>query len=104
MSFASLEDLTYFSLAGFTLNQEEKAVLASSLQVKKDQEKLATISFWGKIQGLQRDYLIAQSTGDSLFDRKYFYRYAQFPIGASNEGIYKCDLAWTWSTGSNSLK
>ncbi len=73
MSFANLDDFSYFSLAGFTLNQEERTVLAASLQVKKDQEKLTTISFWGKIQGLQRDYLIAQSTGASLFDRKYYY-------------------------------
>jgi hypothetical protein len=87
MSFASLEDLTYFSLAGFTLNQEEKAVLASSLQVKKDQEKLATISFWGKIQGLQKDYLIAQATGETLFDRKYFYRYVECLTCKWDEGI-----------------
>ena len=75
MSFASLEDTSYFSLAGFTLNVEERAVLSASLQAKKDQEKLESITFWGKVLGINKDYLIAQAVGKSFFDRKFYYRY-----------------------------
>jgi radial spoke head protein 9 len=73
MSFASIEDLSYFTLAGFTLNIEEKSVLSSSMAAKKAEEKLSNIFFWGKILGIQHDYLIAQSTRENLFQRKYFY-------------------------------
>ena len=80
MSFANLVDLSYFSLAGFTLNIEERTVLESSLQIKKDQEKLTAISFFGKILAIQRDYYIAQSVSGTWFDRKYYYRYALSPF------------------------
>ncbi len=73
MSFASFDDTSYFSLAGFTLNIEEKTVLQTSLQAKKNQEKLSFIAFWGKLLGIQKDYFIAQSVGDGIFDRKYYY-------------------------------
>jgi radial spoke head protein 9 len=73
MSFASLEDLSYFTLAGFTLNIEERSVLTSSMSAKKAEEKLSNIFLFGKILGIQRDYLIAQSTGENAFERKYFY-------------------------------
>ncbi|KAI8826722.1 uncharacterized protein EV422DRAFT_616153 [Fimicolochytrium jonesii] len=73
MSFLNLEDISYLSLAGFTLNVEERSALRSSLQVKKDQEKLDEIWLWGKVLGVQRDYLIAQAVGDNPFARKFFY-------------------------------
>lgn len=74
MSFLALDDLPYLSLAGFTLNTEEKAAIASSLEVKQDQEKLDDIWLWGKILGVQRDYLIAQAVADNVFARKFYYR------------------------------
>ncbi len=47
MSVVSLqEDLAHFHLAGFTLNVEERAALSSSLLLKREQEKLASVSFW----------------------------------------------------------
>ena len=74
MSFLNLDDASYFTLAGFTLNVEERAAIAASLQLKKDQEKLETIALWGKILGIQRDYYVAQSPGEGVFARKYYYR------------------------------
>ncbi|KAI8909614.1 hypothetical protein EDD86DRAFT_205869 [Gorgonomyces haynaldii] len=73
MSFVEIDDIAQFSVAGFTLNTEEKAALKNSLVLKKDQEKLSHLSFWGKIQGVQRDYYLAQSWDKSLFERKYYY-------------------------------
>ncbi|KAI9101039.1 hypothetical protein DFS34DRAFT_612977 [Phlyctochytrium arcticum] len=73
MAFVSLDDMTYLSLAGFILNPEERAALASSLEAKKSQEKLDEMWIWGKVNGVQRDYLIAQAIGDNIFSRKFFY-------------------------------
>eukprot|EP00842_Homolaphlyctis_polyrhiza_P004571 jgi/Hompol1/5114/HPOL_004191-RA len=73
MAFMTREDVALFTLAGFILNVEEQATLFTSLTIKKDEEKLKNIYLWGKILGVQQDYIIAQSVGESLFDRKYFY-------------------------------
>ncbi|KAI8592249.1 Radial spoke head protein 9 [Geranomyces variabilis] len=74
MSFLCLDDVPYFTLAGFTLNIEERAALASSLQTKKAQEKLDNIWLWGKVLGVQRDYLVAQAlSSDDPFSRKFYY-------------------------------
>ncbi|KAJ3409980.1 hypothetical protein CcCBS67573_g00358 [Chytriomyces confervae] len=63
----------HFSLAGVTLNAQERAVMQTSLRVKAEAEKLEHLSFWGKILGIQKDYMIAQASGSNLFDRKFFY-------------------------------
>ncbi|KAL2918041.1 hypothetical protein HK105_202455 [Polyrhizophydium stewartii] len=74
MSFLNSEDVPAFTLAGFTLNVEERATLFASLAIKKDQEKLPSIHLWGKILGINQDYLLAQSvSATSLFERKYYY-------------------------------
>jgi hypothetical protein len=43
----------------------------------KDNEKLDSAHFWGKIFGIQKDYLIAQATfpNETIFKRKFYYRY-----------------------------
>lgn len=75
MSFLNLDDLPLVSLSGTTLNIEERSALASSLVVLKDAESFNTVAFWGKIFGLNKDYLIAQAlSDDNLFKRKWFYR------------------------------
>ncbi|EGF81050.1 hypothetical protein BATDEDRAFT_24691 [Batrachochytrium dendrobatidis JAM81] len=73
MSFMESQDAAMFNLAGFTLNIEERASLFNSLVIKKEQEKLPNIYLWGKVLGIQQDYLLAQSVSESLFDRKYYY-------------------------------
>ncbi|KAJ3036627.1 Radial spoke head protein 9 [Rhizophlyctis rosea] len=73
MSYLNLDDASYFTLAGFTLNVEERAAVAASLQLKKEQEKLETIALWGKVLGIQRDYFVAQAPGNNPFARKYYY-------------------------------
>ncbi|KAJ3182887.1 Radial spoke head protein 9 [Gaertneriomyces sp. JEL0708] len=74
MSYLKLEDISYLSLAGFTLNPEERTALESSLLLKQNEEKLNHVSLWGKILGIQRDYYIAQATNnENVFARKYFY-------------------------------
>lgn len=45
---------------GFTLNVEERAALQSSLLLLKRNGKFNRLVFWGKILGLQKDYLIVQ--------------------------------------------
>lgn len=65
--------ISLFSLAGFTLNQEEQSLLKASLSVKKSEEKFENISLMAKILGIKADYYIAIGNKDDLFDRKYFY-------------------------------
>jgi radial spoke head protein 9 len=66
-------DLQYFTLAGFTLNPEERATLNISLEAKKEEEKFLHIAFWGKIFGLKQDYFVAYGWREDPFDRKFFY-------------------------------
>ncbi|KAI9206251.1 uncharacterized protein BJ171DRAFT_597914 [Polychytrium aggregatum] len=73
MAFLSLDDIAAFSSAGFVLNTEERAALRSSLLLKKNEERLDEIGLWGKILGVQKDYMIAQATGEDHFVRKFFY-------------------------------
>jgi radial spoke head protein 9 len=76
MSLFDIEDIAQFNIAGFTLNTEEKASLTASLIHKIDDEKLSNLYLWGKIQGINRDYFLAQSsTSEDKFKRKYFYWY-----------------------------
>ncbi|KAH6570957.1 hypothetical protein BASA60_007386 [Batrachochytrium salamandrivorans] len=96
MSFMESQDNTIFTLAGFTLNTEERAVLFSSMSIKKAQEKLPNIYLWGKVIGIQQDYFLAQSVGETLFDRKYFYttdnsNWFQLPLISPNES-HQADL------------
>jgi radial spoke head protein 9 len=75
MAFIDISDLSHFSLAGFSLNTEEKTVITTSLRIKAEEEKLTSVSLWGKINGVQRDYFIAQApVQDNAFARKFFYR------------------------------
>lgn len=77
MSFLSFDQLAPFSLAGFTLNTEERTALQASLAVKKAEEKFDHVSFWGKILGVQKDYYVAQAwTDGAWFKKKNFYRCA----------------------------
>ncbi len=75
MAYYNFSDAEPYTLAGgFTLNVEEKTCLQASLALKQSEEKLDHISFWGKINGVQKDYYIAQSWVDGeWFKKKYFY-------------------------------
>ncbi len=54
-------NLNYIQQANaHTLNVEERAALQSSLFSLKRSGKFVKLLFWGKIFGLQKDYLIAQ--------------------------------------------
>lgn len=76
MSLFEISDIAHFSIAGFTLNVEERASLKASLLVKQQEEKLDSINLWGKVLGIQRDYYLAQSSGaDLLAEKKFYYRF-----------------------------
>ncbi|KAJ3025413.1 UNVERIFIED_CONTAM: Radial spoke head protein 9 [Siphonaria sp. JEL0065] len=76
MSTLDISDIAqHFSLAGVTLNAQERAVMTTSLRVKAEAEKLQNLCFWGKILAIQKDYMIAQANGANLFDRKFFYSF-----------------------------
>lgn len=81
MSFLSFDDLSPYTLAGFTLNIEEKTALQSSMAVKRAEEKFDHIAFWGKIVGINKDYYIAQAWREGeWFTKKSFYWYFRHNI------------------------
>jgi hypothetical protein len=71
----NVEDITMFGLAGFTLNTEEQTALKASLTIKRDQEKVSNILFWGKVFGIQKDYYLAQTRHKDLFGTRFYYRF-----------------------------
>ncbi len=62
--------LDFIASNGVILNVEEKSALQTSLLVLKKNCKFKRTQFWGKIIGLQKDYLIAQGYGNNLFGTK----------------------------------
>ena len=66
-------DLSVLSIAGFTLNPEERTTIQSSLAIKKTEENFADVQFCAKILGTKGDYYIAYGTGEDVFERKFFY-------------------------------
>lgn len=71
--------LDFLGPSGHTLNLEERAALQSSLLILKKNAKFRRVQFWGKVFGANRDYLLAQGTGENLLDRKSFCRFVLQP-------------------------
>lgn len=59
--------------SGRTLATEERAALQSSLLVLKADSKLASVRFWGKICGTNRDYYVAEGFGESKLSTKRIF-------------------------------
>jgi len=45
---------------GQTLSVDQKAAIETSLVIKQSSEKLHGLWFWGRVNGLEKDYLVAQ--------------------------------------------
>ncbi len=56
------------------LNVNQRLSIGAALNKLRLDEKLASVSFWGKIQGKERDYFIAQSikTGTKIEKNRFF--------------------------------
>ncbi len=75
MTVANLDDLAPFTAAGITFNIEQRTALRNAIAIKKHEEKLDQVYFWGKINAVNKDYYILQGwMGEEYFKRKYFYR------------------------------
>lgn len=67
----ALDCLMYF---GTKLSQEQKLLIENSLITLQTENRFAGIYFWGRINGIEKDYYIAFGyLSDCLKDRKYFY-------------------------------
>jgi len=51
---------------GGALSTEEKSALQASLVLLKESQHFQEVRFWGKVRGLQRDYLVCQGTIDEM--------------------------------------
>eukprot|EP00286_Rhodomonas_abbreviata_P011435 CAMPEP_0181338604 /NCGR_PEP_ID=MMETSP1101-20121128/28728_1 /TAXON_ID=46948 /ORGANISM="Rhodomonas abbreviata, Strain Caron Lab Isolate" /LENGTH=304 /DNA_ID=CAMNT_0023449351 /DNA_START=253 /DNA_END=1167 /DNA_ORIENTATION=- len=56
--------------SGSCLTSEQRALLPTSLAILKNEHGFSRVYYWGKLQGLSGDYLIAQGLGDTLGDKK----------------------------------
>lgn len=54
------------SFPGGSLSVEERSALQASLVLLKESQHFSEVRFWGKVRGLQRDYLICQGTIDEM--------------------------------------
>jgi radial spoke head protein 9 len=54
------------SFPGGSLSVEERSALQASLVLLKESQHFTEVRFWGKVRGLQRDYLICQGTIDEM--------------------------------------
>ncbi|XP_058985636.1 radial spoke head protein 9 homolog [Musca domestica] len=67
----ALDCLMYF---GTKLSQEQKLLIENSLITLQTENRFAGIYFWGRINGIEKDYYIAFGyLSDCLKDRNYFY-------------------------------
>merc|ERR1711988_1419195 len=59
--FSVLDNMAF---PGGTLSSEEKAAMQASFVLLKESQHFKEIRFWGKVRGVQRDYLLCQGTID----------------------------------------
>ena len=69
---------------GQTLSVDQKAAIETSLVIKQSSEKLHGLWFWGRVNGLEKDYLVAQGVTfpfdlENFTHEKKFYRSAPGP-------------------------
>ncbi|XP_037811178.1 radial spoke head protein 9 homolog [Lucilia sericata] len=68
------EGLDSLMYCGIKLSPEQKILIENSLIVLQNENRYAGIYFWGRINGIAKDYYIAFGyTRDCLRDRKYFF-------------------------------
>merc|ERR1711907_308212 len=66
----SMESSSLFSVLdnmafpGGTLSSEERSAMQASFVLLKESQHFKEIRFWGKVRGVQRDYLVCQGTVD----------------------------------------
>jgi hypothetical protein len=71
-----IDDLPVATLSGQTLTLEERASLRPSLVLLRNAEALDYVSIWGKVLGLQKDYLVALGFQEhsAHVPAKFFFR------------------------------
>lgn len=68
------ESLDYLMYLGIKLSPEQKILIENSLITLQTENRFEAIFFWGRINGIERDYYIAYGyRRDCIKDRKYFY-------------------------------
>jgi len=86
--FDPMTTLTGFqslSSSGVVLPMPHSAGMQSSLPILKKNYKFSEVFFWGKLQGLKGDYLIAKGVEESYETKKFFFcqdgvSWSQLPV------------------------
>jgi len=69
----TLSGFSSLSSSGVTLSLPHAAGMQSSLPILKKNYKFNSVFFWGKLQGMKGDYLIAKGIEESYTSKKFFY-------------------------------
>ncbi len=70
------ENIHLAALTGYNFNLEEKILIQASLNSLKEDYKLdGQVEIWGKILGVQRDYIVARGHKQNYLDTVMFFRY-----------------------------
>jgi len=56
--------------SGSCLTAEQRAMLPTSLGILKNEHGFSKVFYWGRLQGTQGDYHIAQGLGQAIGDKK----------------------------------
>uniref|UniRef100_A0A4W3HIS7 Radial spoke head protein 9 homolog n=1 Tax=Callorhinchus milii TaxID=7868 RepID=A0A4W3HIS7_CALMI len=89
------QHVDYLSSSGLLLSPEQKAALQTSLELVRKQYRLRSVYLWGKILGLNADYLVAQGVEkDELYNRKTLLNYMDWKLlpPATDEMITNCSV------------
>ena len=70
---ATLASLPALSSSGVVLSLPHASGMQSSLPILKKNYKFSKVFFWGKLQGMKNDYLIAKGIEESYTAAKFFY-------------------------------
>jgi len=69
----SVAGLSALASSGVVLPLPHSTGMQSSLPILKKNYKFSKVLFWGKLQGMQADYLIAKGIEESYTTTKFFY-------------------------------
>ena len=69
----TLEGLPAVASSGVKLALPHVAGMQSSLPILKKSYKFSKVYFWGKLQGIKSDYLIAKGVEESYETKKFFF-------------------------------
>eukprot|EP00906_Rhabdomonas_costata_P038991 RCo055194 len=67
-----MPETTFFPVSGNTLSPAEKSAIKVSFVLLAKETK-GSVKFWGRVSGVENDYLLAEVGTEDLFKKQFFY-------------------------------